>query len=90
MPSRGVWVLMKRRCVWAASAAVTSASGRLHMSSHGEISSSGAGNSGPSKIKSAQSIWVQVVPHFGGVLMTMSPGRNANPSQRALSAMIER
>jgi hypothetical protein len=81
---------MKRRCVWAASAAVTSASGRLHMSSHGDTSSSGAGNSVPSKIKSAHSICVHVVPHFGGVLITMSPGRNANPSQRPLSATIER
>ena len=62
----------------------------MHMSSHGETSSSGAGNAGPSKIKSAHSICVQVVPHFGGVLITTSPGRNANPSQRPLSAMIER
>ena len=59
------------------------------MSSHSEMSPSGAGKSGPSKIKSAHSIWVQVVPDFGGVLMTMSPGRNTNPSQRLLSAMIE-
>ena len=81
---------MKRRCVWAASAAVTSASGRLDMSSHGDSSSSGAGNAGPSKIKSAHNICVHVVPHFAGVLITMSPGRNANPSQRALSATIVR
>ena len=46
--------MMKRRCVWAASAAVTSASGRMFMSSHGERSPSGAGNVGPSKINSAQ------------------------------------
>jgi hypothetical protein len=26
-----------------------------------------------------------VVPHFGGVLMTISSGRNVKPSQRALS-----
>ena len=33
---------------------------------------------------------VQVVPHLGGVLITTSPGRNASPCQRALSATIER
>jgi hypothetical protein len=60
------------------------------MSSHGETSSSAAGKTGPSKINSAHSICVQVVPHFAGVLITMSPGRNANPSQRLLSATIER
>jgi hypothetical protein len=60
------------------------------MSSHGETSSSGAGKAGPSKINSAHSICIQVVPHLGGVLSTMSPGRNANPSQRRLSATIER
>jgi hypothetical protein len=60
------------------------------MSSHGDTSPSAAGNAGPSKIRSAHSICVQVVPHFGGVLMTTSPGRNVNPSQRPLSAMIER
>jgi hypothetical protein len=81
---------MKRRCVWAASAAVTSARGRILISNHGDIWSSSAGNAGPSKIKSAQSICVHVVPHFGGVLMMMSPGRNTKPSQRALSATIER
>jgi hypothetical protein len=27
---------------------------------------------------------VHVVPHFAGVLMMMSPSRNAKPSQRAL------
>ncbi len=47
-------------------------------------------SAGPSKISSAQSICVQVVPDFGGVLITTSPGRNTNPSQRALSAVIER
>ena len=62
----------------------------MHMSSHGEMSPSGAGNAGPSKIKSAHSICIHVVPHFGGALITTSPGRNTNPSQRPLSAMIER
>ena len=33
----------------------------------------------------AHSVCIHVVPHLGGVLMTMSPARNANPSQRALS-----
>ena len=82
--------MRKRRCVWAASAAITAARGRVLMSSHGDTSSSGAGKSGPSKSKSAHSICVQVVPHFGGVLMTMSPGRKAKSSQRLLSATIER
>jgi tRNA A37 threonylcarbamoyladenosine synthetase subunit TsaC/SUA5/YrdC len=39
---------------------------------------------------SAHSICVQVVPHFGGVLITTSPGRNANPSQRLLSDVTKR
>jgi hypothetical protein len=64
----------------------TSSIGRLHMSSQGESRSSGSGNAGPSKRSSAHNIWVQVVPHFFGVLTTMSPGRNSNPSQRALSS----
>lgn len=55
------------------------------MSSHGEIRASGRSNSGLSNTRSAQSICIQVVPHFGGVLMTMSSDRNANDSQRALS-----
>src|SRR4051794_35065203 len=38
----------------------------------------------------AQSICVQVVPHFGGVLITMSEGRNSKPFQRALSMMSDR
>jgi hypothetical protein len=37
---------------------------------------------------SAQIICIQVVPHFGGVLMMMSPGRSTKPSQRALSLTI--
>jgi hypothetical protein len=37
------------------------------------------------KISSAHSICVQVVPHFAGVLMTMSPSRNSKPAQRELS-----
>ena len=55
------------------------------MSSHGDSTSSGWSKVGVWKISSAQIICVHVVPHFGGVLMTMSSGRNAKPSQRALS-----
>ncbi len=58
---------------------------RVCMSNHGERTPSGCDNSGVWKISSAQIICVHVVPHLGGVLMTMSPGRCANPSQRALS-----
>ena len=39
---------------------------------------------------SAQIICIQVVPHFGAVLMTMSSGRNSKPSQRELSEISER
>src|SRR5262249_9778823 len=60
------------------------------MSSQGESCSKGSGNTGPSKITSAHSIWVHVVPHFFGVLITMSPDRNSNPSQRALSSTSDR
>ena len=55
------------------------------MSSQGEIRSSDVSNVGVCRISSPQIICVHVVPHLGGVLMTMSPGRNSNPSQRALS-----
>ena len=84
-PSSGECVLMKRRCSWASSSATTSSSGRVSMSSHGEIRASGRSNVVESKISSAQSICVQVVPLFGGVLMTMSSGRKRKPSQRLLS-----
>ncbi len=30
-------------------------------------------------------VWVQVVPHFGGVHTKMSPGRGAKRAQRRLS-----
>ncbi|MFC7642134.1 hypothetical protein ACFQX6_15040 [Streptosporangium lutulentum] len=43
------------------------------------------GNSVDWKISSAQIIWVQVVPHFEGAEITMSPSRNAMSSQRVLS-----
>lgn len=55
------------------------------MSIHGEIVAKGAGRSGSWRMSSAQIIWVQVVPHLGGVEITMSPGRSSNPSHRALS-----
>jgi hypothetical protein len=38
----------------------------------------------------AHSIWVHVVPHFGGVLITMSEDRCSNPYQRWLSMMSVR
>jgi len=37
-------------------------------------------------MSSAQIICIQVVPLFDRVLITMSPGRNANPSHLALSS----
>jgi hypothetical protein len=55
------------------------------MSIHGETLVSGFSRSGVWNTSSAQICCIQVVPHFGGVLITMSPGRNAKPSQRALS-----
>jgi hypothetical protein len=36
----------------------------------------------------AQIICVHVVPHLGGVLMMMSPGRSSKPSQRLLSYIL--
>ena len=39
---------------------------------------------------SAQIICIHVVPHLAGVQMTMSSGRNSNPSQRELSEISER
>ena len=88
MPSSGVWVLMNRRCVWASSSANTSVRARVTMSIHGESVSNGSGSSGSCKMSSAQIICVHVVPHFGGVLMMMSPGRSSKPSQRLLSNTV--
>ena len=51
---------------------------------------SGGLNSIASKTSIAHSVCIHVVPHFGGVLITMSPGRKAKPSHRALSATTER
>src|SRR5258708_697844 len=86
--SSGVWVLMNRRCVWASRSANTSVRARVTMSIHGESVSSGSGSSGSRRMSRAQIICVHVVPHFGGVLMMMSPGRSSKPSQRLLSYIL--
>ena len=88
IPSSGVWVLMNRRCVWASRSANTSVRARVTMSIHGESVSSGSGSSGSCSMSMAQIICVHVVPHFGGVLMMMSPGRSSKPSQRLLSYIL--
>src|SRR5712691_2670357 len=60
------------------------------MSSHGAIVSMGP----PRSILSSSSIptivCIHVVPHFAGVEMITSSGRNANRSQRSLSTMKPR
>ena len=57
------------------------------MSSQGEMVLIGA----PRSVRSSSSIptivCIQVVPHFAGVEITTSSGRNRNRSQRELSAM---
>jgi hypothetical protein len=58
------------------------------MSIQGESLSNGCGSSGSCKTSSAQIICVHVVPHFGGVLMMMSPGRSSKPSHRLLSKTV--
>ncbi len=58
----------------------------ISQSSQGDSVPSGAGSSGVWKTSSAQIICIHVVPLFDRVLMTMSPGRKANPSHRALSS----
>jgi hypothetical protein len=55
------------------------------MSNHGDKVVSEAGSSGVWKISNAQIICIQVVRHFDGVLMTMSPGRHVKRSHRELS-----
>ena len=55
------------------------------MSSQGESTSRGWSNVVVWKISRAHIICVHVVPHLAGVLITMSSGRNSNPSQRSLS-----
>ncbi len=85
IPSSGVWVLMNRRCVWASKSANTSVRAWVTRSIHGESVSNGSGRPGSCRMSSAEIICVHVVPHFGGVLMMMSPGRRTKPSQRLLS-----
>jgi hypothetical protein len=58
------------------------------MSIHGESVSGGSANSGSCSISRAQIICVHVVPHFGGVLMMMPPGRSSKPSQRLLPYIL--
>jgi hypothetical protein len=60
------------------------------MSSQGEIRSSGRSNVVARKMRRAQIICVHVVPHFGGVEITMSLSRKANDSHRALSETRDR
>jgi hypothetical protein len=76
---------MKRRCVCASRSATIASRDRVCTSNHGDNSSSRRSNDVVWRINSAQIICVHVVPHFGGVLMMMSSGRYAKPSQRALS-----
>src|SRR3954467_9533972 len=80
---------MKRRCCCASRAAMTWSRGAVSMSTHGESSVRRPGRSGVWKMRRAHNICIHVVPHFGGVEMTMSSSRNSNPSQRWLSATIE-
>ena len=60
------------------------------MSSHGEIELIGAPRSVRSRSSIPTIICIHVVPHFDGVEITTSSGRNANRSHRALSAMKPR
>src|SRR5215467_8520908 len=81
---------MNLRCLWAASAAKTFEMVSVWMSSQGDSSVRGRGRLASPKISSAQIICIQVVPHFDGVEITMSPARYSKPSQRLLSASHER
>jgi hypothetical protein len=78
---------MKRRCRCPARWAYTRSCGKVGLSSHGERSQSGSGRSGVWKISNAQIICIQVVPDFGSVLITMSPGRKRKPSHLPLSSL---
>ena len=86
MPSSGVCDLMMRRCCWASSRASSSPRGTVSWSSQGDRSPSGPGSSAVWSTSSAQIICIQVVPLLDLVLITMSPSRNGNPDQRALSS----
>ena len=90
MPSRGVWVLMNLRWVWASSRATTSSRGSVVQSSQGESSAIGAGSSGVPKISDPTMFCIHVVPCFVRVLMTMSSSRRAKSSHRPLSSSGDR
>ena len=73
-PSRGVWVLMTRRCVCAARRGERPpVSDTMRKSSQGESPSSAPGRSAVWKTRRRQIIWTQVVPDLDRVLITMSP-----------------
>jgi hypothetical protein len=55
------------------------------MSSQGEMRSRDRSKLVVWNTRRAQIICVQVVPHLGGVVMTMSSGRKTKPSHRLLS-----
>jgi len=57
------------------------------MSSHGEIVLIGVPRSTRSSRSIPTIVCIHVVPHFDGVEIITSSGRNANRSHRALSAM---
>jgi len=76
---------MIRRCCWASNEATTDASVLFCMSNQGEICSSRRSKVTEFSTSIAHSVCIHVVPHFGGVLITMSPSRNRNPAHRALS-----
>ena len=60
------------------------------MSSHGESELIGAPRSVRSRSSIPTMFCIHVVPHFDGVEMTTSSGRNAKRSHRALSTMKPR
>ncbi len=88
IPSSGVWDKMSPRCDWASRSANKNLRARVTMTIHGESVSSGSGSSVSCSMSRAQIICAHVVPHFGGVLMMMSPGRSSKPSQRLLSYIL--
>lgn len=69
--------MTKRRCVWASSEAITSARALACMSIQGEMSAWPIELDGIEH-RHSHSVCIQVVPHLGGVLITMSSARNAN------------
>ena len=85
-PSRGVCVLIQRRCCCASSRPNTSSSVRMSMSSHGDNVLIGTPSAGRFKTRDPTMFCIHVVPHLEGVEMTMSSSLKRNRSQRALSA----